>query len=152
MKDFPGLTLQAAENQREFKLSYIVDPGKMLPIEEMNRRLRDQQLFAQLIYSHNEFLDLLPIRASKGHAIRYLAYKWGVPVRHFLVAGDSGNDHEMLVGDTLGVVVGNHSEELEKLRGMEQVYFAQGQYAAGILEGIAHYHFDEIKPIPVGER
>ncbi|MDR5171990.1 HAD-IIB family hydrolase [Methylobacillus flagellatus] len=151
MKEFPGLTLQAQENQREFKLSYIADPDKMLPVEEINRRLRDQQLFAQLIYSHNEFLDLLPIRASKGHAIRYLAYKWGVPVRHFLVAGDSGNDHEMLVGDTLGVVVGNHSEELDKLRGMEQVYFAQGRYAAGILEGIAHYRFDEIEPIPVNE-
>lgn len=151
MKEFPGLTLQAQENQREFKLSYIADPDKMLPVEEINRSLRDQQLFAQLIYSHNEFLDLLPIRASKGHAIRYLAYKWGVPVRHFLVAGDSGNDHEMLVGDTLGVVVGNHSEELDKLRGMEQVYFAQGRYAAGILEGIAHYRFDEIEPIPVNE-
>ncbi|MFL9709651.1 HAD-IIB family hydrolase [Methylobacillus sp. Pita1] len=151
MKDFPGLTLQSQENQREFKLSYIADPDKMLPVEEINRRLRDQQLFAQLIYSHNEFLDLLPIRASKGHAIRYLAYKWGVPVRHFLVAGDSGNDHEMLVGDTLGVVVGNHSEELDELRGMEQVYFAQGRYAAGILEGIAHYRFDEIEPIPVNE-
>ncbi|MFL9609504.1 HAD-IIB family hydrolase [Methylobacillus sp. Pita2] len=151
MKEFPGLTLQAQENQREFKLSYIADPDKMLPVEEINRRLHDQQLFAQLIYSHNEFLDLLPIRASKGHAIRYLAYKWGVPVRHFLVAGDSGNDHEMLVGDTLGVVVGNHSEELDELRGMEQVYFAQGRYAAGILEGIAHYRFDEIEPIPVNE-
>lgn len=151
MKYFPGLTLQAEENQREFKLSYIVDPDKMPPLEEINLHLRSQQLFAQLIYSHNEFLDLLPIRASKGHAIRYLAYKWGVPVRHFLVAGDSGNDHEMLVGDTLGVVVGNHSQELEQLRGMEQVYFAKGHYAAGILEGIAHYRFDEIEPSPVSE-
>ena len=146
MQSLPGLTLQSAENQREFKLSYIVDPDKMLPLEDINHCLREQQLCAQLIYSHNEFLDLLPIRASKGHAIRYLAYKWGFPLRNFLVAGDSGNDHEMLVGDTLGVVVGNHSPELEPLRGMEQIHFAQARYAAGILEGIAHYRFDQIKP------
>ena len=145
MQSLPGLTLQSAENQREFKLSYIVDPDQMPPLEDINRYLREQQLYAQLIYSHNEFLDLLPIRASKGHAIRYLAYKWGFPLRNFLVAGDSGNDHEMLVGDTLGVVVGNHSPELEPLRGMEQIYFAQAHYAAGILEGIAHYRFDQIK-------
>ena len=146
LQQIPGLTLQSAENQREFKLSYIVDAAKMPSIEEINRQLRDQQLFAQLIYSHGEFLDVLPIRASKGHAIRYLSYKWGVPLRNFLVAGDSGNDHEMLVGDTLGVVVGNHSEELEQLRGMEQVYFAQGHFAAGILEGMQHYRFEEIRP------
>jgi sucrose-phosphate synthase len=94
-----------------------------------------------VIYSHNEFLDILPIRASKGHAIRYLAYKWDLPLAQFLTSGDSGNDSEMLVGDTLGVVVGNHSQELENLRGLDQVYFADRCYAAGILEGIQHYQF-----------
>jgi sucrose-phosphate synthase len=103
--------------------------------------LHELKLHAQLIYSHNEFLDILPVRASKGHAVRYLSYKWGLPLKNFLVAGDSGNDSEMLVGDTLGVVVGNHSSELDALRGLEQIYFAQQHYAAGILEGLAHYGF-----------
>ena len=84
------------------------------------------------------------MRASKGHAIRYLAYKWGLPLNNFLVSGDSGNDDEMMRGDTLGVVVGNHSPELEPLRGLEQIHFAQGSYAWGILEGIRHYGFDEL--------
>jgi sucrose-phosphate synthase len=47
----------------------------------------------------------------------------------------------MLLGDTLAVVVGNYSEELEKLKGMEQIYFAKAHYAKGILEGMAHYNF-----------
>jgi sucrose-phosphate synthase len=84
------------------------------------QRLHDLKLHANLIYSHQAFLDVLPVRVSKGHAIRYLAYKWGLPLRNFLVAGDSGNDAEMLVGDTSAVVVGNHSPELERLRGLEQ--------------------------------
>jgi sucrose-phosphate synthase len=67
------------------------------------------------------------------------------------VAGDSGNDSEMLIGDTLAVVVGNHSSELEHLRGLEQVYFAQKDYAGGILEGLEHYNFG--KPVsPVLEK
>lgn len=137
----PGLTLQAPENQREFKLSYIVRPEIMPPLRQLDRFLHEHKLEAQLIYSHQEFLDVLPVRASKGHAIRYLAYKWGLPLKNFLIAGDSGNDTEMLVGDTQAVVVGNHSPELEPLRGLEQVYFAQGHYAAGILEGLTHYGF-----------
>ncbi|MDN5753604.1 MAG: HAD family hydrolase, partial [Nitrosospira sp.] len=68
-------------------------------------------------------------------------YKWGLPLRAFLVAGDSGNDHEMLIGDTLGVVVANHSPELASLRGNEQIYFANARYADGIAEGMAHYAF-----------
>jgi sucrose-phosphate synthase len=141
MLSVPGVVLQAQENQREFKLSYIVTPGKMPPLEQIYRHLHELKLHAQLIYSHNEFLDILPVRASKGHAVRYLSYKWGLPLKNFLVAGDSGNDSEMLVGDTLGVVVGNHSSELDALRGLEQIYFAQQHYAAGILEGLAHYGF-----------
>jgi sucrose-phosphate synthase len=64
-----------------------------------------------------------------------------LPLRAFLVAGDSGNDLEMLLGDTQAVVVSNHSAELEKLRGLEQVYFAEAPSASGILEGMAHYRF-----------
>jgi len=94
---------------------------------------------------------VLPVRASKGQAIRYLAYKWGLPLRAFLGAGDSGNDLEMLVGDTQAVVVSNHSAELENLRGMEQVYFAGTPCASGILEGMTHYGF-AWQPAPTLQR
>lgn len=139
--EIPGLMLQSPENQREFKLSYNVDPSRMPGIRELQRLLRERKLHAKLIYSHGAFLDILPVRASKGLAIRYLAYRWGLPLRQFLVAGDSGNDAEMLSGDTLGVVVGNFSEELAPLRGEHQVYFAGQNFAWGILEGIQHYGF-----------
>jgi sucrose-phosphate synthase len=139
LSKFDGLKLQAPENQREFKLSYIAKPDEMPSISELYEYLHDLKLHAQLVYSHEEFLDVLPIRASKGHAIRYLAYKWGLPLSSFLVAGDSGNDTEMLIGDTRAVVVGNYSPELAGLRHREQIYFAQGHYAQGIIEGLQHY-------------
>ena len=139
LSDIPGLTLQPVENQRKFKLSYNVAPEQMPSLHDLCQLLQEHHLHARLIYSHEEFLDVLPVRASKGHAIRYLAYKWGLPLENFLVAGDSGNDKEMLLGDTLGIVVGNYGAELEQLRGMERIYFAQGHHADGILEGLAHY-------------
>lgn len=143
LSKFSGLQLQAPENQREFKLSYIAKPDSMPQLQEINEFLLSHKLHAQLIYSHEEFLDVLPIRASKGHAIRYLAYKWGLPLQDFLVAGDSGNDTEMLVGDTRAIVVGNYSPELAVLRDQQHVYFANRHYAAGIIEGLQHYQMCE---------
>jgi sucrose-phosphate synthase len=151
-EDLPGLTLQSDDQQSEYKLSFNVDPATMPSLRQIDMRLREHRLRANLIYSHQAYLDVLPIRASKGQAIRYLAYKWSLPLRAFLVAGDSGNDLEMLVGDTQAVVVSNHSVELDKLRGMDQVYFADTPCAYGILEGMAHYGFvGKTLPVPQPE-
>jgi sucrose-phosphate synthase len=136
-----GLRPQPASHQSEFKLSYEFDPLQPLQIEHVYAKLRSNRLRAHLIASRGQLLDVVPVRASKGRAIRYLAYKWGVGLANVLVAGDSGNDLDMLSGDTLGVVVGGHAQELKALRGAEQVYFARATCAAGILEGIEHYRF-----------
>jgi len=141
MADLPGLELQGPEGQSKFKISYDVDPDKVPSVPEIRRHLRTAQLQARIIYSHGAYLDVLPIRASKGMALRYFCLMWGIPPERCLVAGDSGNDAEMLTGRTLGVVVGNHDPELEVLRGQPQIYFAEGHYAWGILEGIQHYDF-----------
>ena len=137
----PGLELQTAEGQREFKVSYNVDP-EQAPIQvEVARLLRQAGLSAKVIYSHQQFLDIIPIRASKGMAIRFLAMKWDIPFEQILVAGDSGNDEEMLTGNTPAVVVGNHSPELEHLKGMPLIYFAEGCNAQGIIEAIEYFDF-----------
>jgi len=141
MQELPGIRMQGGAEQRKYKISYFMDPDKAPSVREITGRLRQRHLHANVVFSHGMYLDVLPVRASKGSAIRYLADKWGIPVDSILVAGDSGNDEEMLSGNTLGVVVGNHSLELEVLRGRERIYFAEGHYAWGILEGIEHYDF-----------
>ena len=40
-----------------------------------------------------------------------------------------------------GLVVGNHSDELEKLRHKSNIYFSRQAYAAGIIDGLKHYGF-----------
>ena len=139
--EVPGLRLQEADGVRSHKISYDVDPEVFPGVREASRRLRRHDLHARIVYSHRAYLDALPIRASKGHALRHLSAKWGISLARVLVAGDSGNDEEMLRGDTLGVVVGNFSPELERLRGLERIYFADAHFASGILEGLEHYDF-----------
>ena len=140
LKDLTFLKYQPVQAQRPFKISYEIQPAKdRLAI--IHERLLKNQCRYNLIYSQDRYLDILPYRASKGKAIRYLSYKWEIPLGNFLVCGDSGNDEEMLRGEPLGVVVGNYSPELKKLKGIRSIYFAKQKYSGGILEGIKRYQF-----------
>jgi sucrose-phosphate synthase len=105
-----------------------------------------------LLLDHERYVDVLPGRASPGLAIRFFCFKWDLPPERLLVAGDSGNDAEMLSGDTLGDVVGNHDPELDFLRGHRRIYFAERPHAWGILEGIDHYDFLGAVCVPEEER
>ncbi|MCF8112214.1 MAG: HAD-IIB family hydrolase [Desulfobacteraceae bacterium] len=140
LSQFDFLELQEKAAQRKFKISYNMEPGKDR-IAKIHNTLSANKLRYTLIYSHERYLDIIPYRASKGKAIRYLSYKWELPLQSFLVSGDSGNDEEMLRGEQLGVVVGNYSPELENLKGANKVYFSKKQCAGGILEGIRKYSF-----------
>ncbi|MBS3809154.1 MAG: HAD-IIB family hydrolase [Desulfobacterales bacterium] len=140
LSQFDFLELQEKSAQRKFKISYNMEPGKDR-IAKIHNILSANKLRYTLIYSHERYLDIIPYRASKGKAIRYLSYKWELPLQRFLVSGDSGNDEEMLRGEQLSVVVGNYSPELENLKGVNKIYFSKKQCAGGILEGIRKYSF-----------
>jgi len=142
LKRFNFLRYQEESNQSRFKISYYMAPCKDR-IAMIHDLLSKNKYRYCLIYSGQKYLDILPHRASKGKAIRYLSYKWEIPLENFIVCGDSGNDEEMLRGEPLAVVVGNYREELEKLKGARNIYFAESKYAGGILEGIEKYRFIE---------
>jgi len=142
LKEIDFIHLQEPEVQGPYKLSYEMAPGKDR-LAMIHHILTKNRFQYSLIYSQDKYLDILPYRASKGKAIRYISYKWGIPLGHLLVCGDSGNDAEMLKGEPLGVVVGNYKPELEPLKSAKHIYFAKKTYAAGIIEGIRHYKFIE---------
>jgi sucrose-phosphate synthase len=141
LDDLDGFGMQDESSQSRWKVSYQIDPEVAPSFQEIKRILRGHGLRVKATLSHGIFLDIIPARAGSGLCIRHLAMKWGFPLEHILVAGDSGNDEEMLRGGTLGVVVGNYSPELEKLRNRPRIYFAEGHHANGILEGIEYYSF-----------
>ncbi len=140
LSKFEFLEYQEEETQRKFKVSYYTSdaPQNLNKIKDI---LFKNRIKANVIFSHGQFLDILPYRASKGKAIRYLSYRWNIPYENILVAGDSGNDAEMLKGELLGVVVANYSSELETLKGGKRIFFAKRNYAGGIIDGINHYDF-----------
>ena len=142
LKEIDFIATQAKEYQTPYKLSYYMEPEKDR-VPRIHHVLTKNRFLYTLIYSHERYLDILPYRASKGKAIRYLSYKWEIPLRSFLVCGDSGNDEEMIKGEPCAVVVANYSPELSHLKSARKVYFSKAAYAGGILEGLSHYNFFE---------
>ena len=160
-EDMADLTLQEPEKQNTFKLSYYapeeIDHQALLA--EMDARLKPRGIHASLIWSvdearHTGLLDLLPRRATKYHAIRFLMAQKGFDTGHTVFAGDSGNDLPVLTSGLQAVLVRNarrdvREEALHKVREQNithRLYLAQGNflgmnghYAAGVLEGLAHF-------------
>jgi sucrose-phosphate synthase len=141
LDEVPGMVLAPDEDQTHLRIRYLWDPDEAPDVAALRTRLRQAGLQANPMLDRQTHLDITPGRATPGLAIRFLCFKWNLPPERLLVAGDSGNDADMLSGETLGVVVGNHTAELDDLRGHPRVRFVEGRHAAGILDGIEHYDF-----------
>jgi HAD superfamily hydrolase (TIGR01484 family) len=161
LADLPALQLQEPDKQNLYKLSYYVslrdDQDKIE--EEILRRMDQANVRVRLIWSVDQpestgLLDLVPLGASKFHAIKALMEQQGYGFRHTVFCGDSGNDLEVLVSPLQAVLVANALPEIkEQARVMAddagnnaELYIARGgfmgmngNYSAGMLEGIAHY-------------
>jgi sucrose-phosphate synthase len=144
----PGVEAWDEESGTPFRLRFKLAHTGTPSLADIRRALRRDGLRVIATLDHETDLDVTPVRASPGLAIRFLSHKWHLPPSRILVAGDSGNDADMLSGETLGVVVGNHTPELEAIRDRPRVYFATKHHAWGVLEGILHYNFFDRILIP----
>jgi sucrose-6F-phosphate phosphohydrolase len=172
LREIEGLQLQEKDKQNRFKLSYYV-PGDIdsdALLEQVRQHLADLNIDYNVVWSIDETLgqglmDILPAAASKYHAIDYLLLRTGCDVNNTVFAGDSGNDIDVLCSPLHAVLVANATNEVRQqaqhlamLRGYENaLYIARGgylgmngNYAAGILEGIQHYH-PELVPLQEGD-
>ena len=158
----PELSLQEAEKQNDFKLSYYAPPGidQKTVSKSIHEQLKVAQINANLIWSMDEprgicLLDILPARASKYHAIQALMKLINFDLHNTVFCGDSGNDLEVLISPIASVLVANSQLEvrekaitLARQAGNEDsLYIAagnfldmNGNYSAGMLEGIAHFY------------
>jgi sucrose-phosphate synthase len=142
LDELPGLELQEKEKLSRFKISYFYDPEKAPSQQEIVTLLHQHELNANVFISFGQYLDVIPARASKGQALRYVALRLDIPLENVLAAGGSGADEDMIRGNTQGVVVANrHDEELSALAELDRMYFSDQAHAAGLLDAIDHYDF-----------
>jgi sucrose-6-phosphatase len=140
---FPDLILQPETEQNPWKLSFCTaSPEADAILADLQSLMIQVDLSAQIIFSNNEDVDILPRNGDKGLAMTYLRQKLRIPASKTLVCGDSGNDISLFQQDTLGLIVGNARSELLSwyhLCGISRHYLARSAYAGGILEGLSHF-------------
>lgn len=161
LKDIADCRLQEPEKQSLHKLSYYVelDIEMIAVISQVKARLSAADLHANYIWSIDEeadvgLLDILPQNANKYEAIAFLMNKQDFSTTNTVFSGDSGNDRDVLISPIRSILVANANTDLkqqiqatvEKAKTTDTFYLAQGNfmgmngnYSAGILEGIIHY-------------
>jgi len=165
--DIELLRMQEPEKQGAFKVSYYTEvaiDNKAL-VDEMQVRLDQQGIQCCVIWSVDEvanvgLLDVLPASATKLHAIEYLMEYTQCSVDNCVFAGDSGNDLPVIASGRLPSVlvknahvdvIAEAQRSLATLGVNNRLYVARGNfyglngnYSAGVLEGVAHYFPDSL--------
>lgn len=161
LTDITSLRLQEPDKQNTLKLSYYTQPDiDRLRLErQLEARLDEQGVQASIIFSIDEkrnlgLLDILPRRATKVHAIRFIMKIEGIAESRTVFAGDSGNDVAALTSGLNGILVKNAHDDVKeevcrtiRAKGLEDRFYAargdflgmNGNYCAGVLEGLAHF-------------
>jgi sucrose-6-phosphatase len=161
LEDLKELQLQELEKQSRYKLSYyanyMADHNRL--VDKIRRRLHSKGIAADVIWSVDEInnlglIDILPEHASKPHAIKFLLETQGIPEQRAVFAGDSGNDLDALTSGLQAVLVKNAAQDvkdkaleiLSHKQMMDRLYLARGDffgmngnYSAGVLEGLSHF-------------
>ena len=162
LTDIPDLRLQEQSKQNRHKLSYYLalDADQDAIARDVMERLQTAAVQARVVWSIDEqaaigLFDILPDSASKYHAVAMLQQLQGFTDSNTVFSGDSGNDMEVLTSSIPAILVANSDREVQRealqlaaANGYSaQLYIARGgyndmngNYSAGILEGIAHYH------------
>ena len=162
LQGIDGLEPQDDSRQGLWKVSWEIAPGVDASplVAEVRRRLDAAGVRASVIWSVGEpvgvgLVDVLPAAANKERAIAYVMRRLGFGADEVVFAGDSGNDLDVLVGPIPAVLVANASPELRATARREAeaagngralhlasggVMGMNGNYAAGVLEGVLHYH------------
>ncbi|MCQ6266125.1 HAD family hydrolase [Fictibacillus sp. WQ 8-8] len=136
-----GLTPQSIPSVH--RLSYFAESDEA--VEEVKQKLSGSSVPHKLIFSSGRDVDILPPNAGKGEALSFLLREKGWEKANVLVAGDSGNDRDMITLGYPAVVVGNCQKELKQLPDHPMIFRAQKHCAGGIHE--AWEHFFEKTPV-----
>jgi HAD superfamily hydrolase (TIGR01484 family) len=159
--DMEEIRLQEPEKQNHYKLSFYTaqNADYQQLIKKIHAVLAIKGVRASIIWSVDEInanglLDIIPARANKLHAIQFLMQQERFSEDRMVFAGDSGNDLDVLTSGLQAILVKNAMDEvrkeaLEALSGKHMTnrlylpkgnfYGMNGNYAAGLIEGLVHF-------------
>ncbi|MFS0690626.1 HAD-IIB family hydrolase [Sporosarcina sp. 179-K 8C2 HS] len=137
---FPALKRQELPDDRRVSFTVSEDVGA---VNEFKKTLEDEAISHTFIFSSNRDIDVLPFGAGKGNALEYALEQYAMDGVKLLIAGDSGNDQDMLSLGYPSVIVGNAQPELLKMEPCENLFRANENCAGGIHEAWVHFYGEQ---------
>jgi len=170
---FSELRIQEYSKQNKYKLSYYVplQVEHVVLLDKIYSSLKSKGIKVNLIWSVDintdlGLLDILPASANKQHAIEFIMNRFDFDLTDTIYAGDSGNDIAVINSSINSILVANAEEDIihsamkhaKESNQLHSFYLAKGDffgmngnYSAGVLEGVVHYMPDYNKFIKLTE-
>jgi sucrose-phosphate synthase len=127
------------EGQPRFQAGFFWD-GEPRTLQAFSDRLSELHQY-HILASYGEYIDVLPNPLGKGKAVQFLQKELGFDPARVIVAGDSGNDREMLETEFKGIVPVNALDELKIIASNHRHYQSPLPAARGVLDGLHHFGF-----------
>ncbi len=137
LKDY--LELQSTEHQGLYKVSYILKQPSDAILPLVRKRLRQSGLSASPNLKCHWYLDVVPLRASRAEAIRFLILRWGLSLDKVLIVASQQGDTELIRGLTTSVIPRDHDPSLDGLRSQQRVFFSDSKDS--VIDGLKHFRF-----------
>jgi len=88
---------------------HLTDKERLVQLREQlladkSRKLKER---VQMIFSNDQYLEILPLSAGKGNALRFVTDYLPAPRSHTFAAGDAENDISMLKAAQYGIAMAN---------------------------------------------
>lgn len=131
-----GVSAHASEFQTALKASFSVPRVRW---QELSREVLAIAPASRIIVSGESDFDVIPAAAGKDRAMLWLTRHLGVSLERLVVSGDSGNDLAMFDASPRAIAVGNARTELLEKADPDRTYFARGDRARGVIEGLRHW-------------
>ncbi len=85
------------------------------------------------------YLDVVPLRASRAEAIRFLTLRWGLSLENIFVVATQQGDSELVKGLNSTVIPFDHDSSLDDFRSQQRVFFSDER--DGVIDGLKHFRF-----------
>jgi sucrose-phosphate synthase len=133
-----GIRRQAfAEGRPRFQAGFDWD-GRSDTLASFRCRLAELP-GCRILPSSGRFIDVFPAGVGKGELARFLQRELRVIPGRVVVAGDSGNDREMLEAGFKGIIPVNALDELKQVADKPWHYHSALPSARGVLDGLRHF-------------
>ena len=137
LKDY--LELQSTEQQGSSKVSYLLKEPSEAILPLVRNRLRQSGLAASPHLKCHWYLDIVPLRASRSEAIRFLTLRWNLSLEKVLIVASQQGDAELIKGLTTALVPLDHDSSLDGFKSQQRVFFSNSKNS--IADGLKHFRF-----------